>query len=392
MPKKNTRNARGSGMIRQRPSGLWEARYTIGRDPGTGKQIQKSVYGKTQNEVRQKLQKTCTEIDEGVYIEPTKMTLSAWLDLWIGEYQGGVKPATAQLYEQQVRVYIKPALGAVKLEQLDTHTIQGFYNKLGKPRGEKPALAAKSIKNIHGIFHKALQQAVAIGYLRFNPSDACTLPRVERKEIHPLEDVQITAFLNAIKGHRFETLYTVDLFTGMREGEILGLMWECVDFKNGTIRIDKQLRKEMQKGGDYYFSSPKNGRTRTLAPAPWVMKLLKSYKAVQAQWQLKAGQAWAGTGLVFTNELGALLPYRTVYDSFKRVVASIGTPTTRFHDLRHTYAVSAIRSGDDIKTIQANLGHATAAFTLDVYGHMTEQMKRESGARMEGYIRDVLNL
>lgn len=83
---------------------------------------------------------------------------------------------------------------------------------------------------------------------------------------------------------------------------------------------------------------------------------------------------------------------QTVYKDFKKIVSSIGCPNTRFHDLRHSYAVAAIRSGDDIKTIQGNLGHATAAFTLDIYGHVTDQMKQASAARMDTFIKDVLNL
>ena len=101
---------------------------------------------------------------------------------------------------------------------------------------------------------------------------------------------------------------------------------------------------------------------------------------------------WEDSGLVFTNELGHHLARCTLVNAFKAVVTSIGRPDARFHDLRHSYAVAAIRSGDDIKTVQGNLGHATAAFTLDVYGHVTDQMKRESAARMESYIKDVLNL
>ena len=96
--------------------------------------------------------------------------------------------------------------------------------------------------------------------------------------------------------------------------------------------------------------------------------------------------------MVFTNETGGYLSYRTVYDCFKRIVAQIGTPSTRFHDLRHTFAVASLRAGDDIKTVQSNLGHHTAAFTLDVYGHVTEQMRKDSAQRMEGFIKGVLNL
>ena len=92
---------------------------------------------------------------------------------------------------------------------------------------------------------------------------------------------------------------------------------------------------------------------------------------------------------MFTNELGHHLTPKQVYDSYKKVVAEIGIPDARFHDLRHSYAVASIRSGDDIKTVQENLGHATAAFTLNVYGHVTDQMKRESAYRMERYIQSV---
>lgn len=392
MPRKSTRNAQGSGTIRQRPDGRWEARYTVGRDPGTGKQIQRSVYGSTQKEVRQKLAQITAAIDTGTYKEPCKMTVGEWLDIWQRDYLGGVKPGTAFLYEQQIKLHIKPALGAVKLEELNTHTIQGLYNRLSREQEGKPGLSPKSVKNVHGILHKALQQAVGVGYIRFNPSSACTLPRAEQKEIRPLDEVQIGEFLNAIDGHRHELLYKVALFTGMREGELLGLGWDCVDFEQGTITIRRQLRREQKKGGQYYLTTPKNGKTRTIAPAPSVMKLLRAQRARQAEQRLKAGELWEDTGMVFTNDTGGYLSYRTVYDCFKRIVAQMGIPSTRFHDLRHTFAVSSIRAGDDIKTVQGNLGHHTAAFTLDVYGHFTEEMKRDSAERMERYIKSVSGL
>ena len=120
------------------------------------------------------------------------------------------------------------------------------------------------------------------------------------------------------------------------------------------------------------------------------MRLLHSHRKSQIERQLKAGPLWDETGYVFSNDVGEHLAFRTVNKDFKKAVAAIGRPDARFHDLRHSYAVAAIRSGDDIKTVQGNLGHATAAFTLDVYGHVTEQMKQESSARMDGYIKDVL--
>lgn len=393
MPKKsNTRAAQGSGTIRQRKDGRWEARFTVGRDPGTGKQVQRSVYGSTQKEVRQKLAQITAELDAGTYSKPSKMTVGEWLDIWERDYLGSVKRSTAQLYHHQIHLYLRPAFGAVKLEHLSTHHIQRFYNSLAGERDGKGPLSPKTVKNIHGIFHKALQQAVSIGYLRFNPSDACTLPRVEKAEIKPLDEQQISAFLHAIQGHRYETLYKVALFTGMREGELLGLMWDCVDFEAGTITVKRQLRREQKKGGEYYISTPKNGKGRIISPAPSVMQLLRVHKAQQAKKRLQLGPMWTDMGLVFPDDTGGYLSSKSVYSCFKRIMARLGTPSTRFHDLRHSYAVAAIRAGDDIKTVQGNLGHHTAAFTLDVYGHVTEQMKQDSAQRMERFIHAVENL
>ena len=388
MATRKTKGAKGGGTIRQRPDGRWEARYTLGIDPGTGKQIQKSVYGKTQKEVRQKLTAITAEIDDGTYMEPCRMTL----DIWLRDYLTGVKPSTAYLYQRQAKLYIRPALGSVRLDRLEPHTIQRFYNSLHEERDGKPPLSAKSIKNIHGILHKALQQAVLPNYLRTNPTNACILPKIIKKEIHPMDDRDTALFLEAIKGCRYELLLKVDLFTGLREGELLGLMWDCVDFEKGTILVNKQLRRSQRKGGTYYFSPPKNNKSRTITPAPYVMKLLQAQKVQQAEQRLMAGPAWEASGLVFTNEFGRYVSYRAIFDSFKRIVKRIGLPDARIHDLRHTYAVNCIRAGDDIKTVQSNLGHATAAFTLDVYGHFTDDMRSVSAQRMEGFITNVLNL
>ena len=238
-----TKSARGSGSIRKRPDSRWEAQYTTGRDPGTGKQIQRSVYGETQAEVRKKLQIACVAIDDGVYMDPVKFIVADWLKVWLSDYTPNIKPYTLRSYEGHVRNHINPAIGAVKLSALNTHQIQTLYNRLVKGDDETPGLSPKTLKNLHGVLHKALKQAVKMSYIKFNPSDACRILRIEKPEIKPLEDKEITEFLKEIKGHKFETLFTVDLFTGMRQGEILGLTWDCIDFQNGTIMIYRQLQK-----------------------------------------------------------------------------------------------------------------------------------------------------
>ena len=396
----NKKGANGAGSIRKiattrngKEYTYWQGRYTEGYDACTGKQIQRSITGKTQKEVAQKLRQITAEIDAKTYVAPCKLSVAEWMAVWAQDYLVGIKASTAYLYKRTIELYIEPHLGHIRLDTLNAHTVQHFYNELAKlSKPEVAPLSAKSIKNIHGVLHKALKQAVLTGYLRTNPSEACILPRIIRKEMRPLEEDQVAVFLREVQGHPHEYLYKIALFTGLREGELLGLMWDCVDFEKGTILINKQLRRSQRKGGTYYFSPPKNNKSRTITPAPYVMKLLQAQKVQQAEQRLMAGPAWEASGLVFTNEFGRYVSYRAIFDSFKRIVKRIGLPDARIHDLRHTYAVNCIRAGDDIKTVQSNLGHATAAFTLDVYGHFTDDMRSVSAQRMEGFITNVLNL
>lgn len=385
------RSAAGTGTIRKKTvirSGkeytYWEARYTCGYDPGTGKQIQRSVTGKTQKEVAKKLKEATAALDAGTYAAPQKMSVGEWLDIWTAEYLKKIKPRTVESYQIISKNHLKPALGATKLDALTPHTIQTFYNSLT----DEKHLSPKTVKNIHGVLHKALQQALRNKYIPFNPAEACELPRIEKAQIQPLDDTQIRAFLQAIRGHRFEHLFLTVLFTGMREGEVLGLQWDHVNLTKGTILIDTQLQKIVGQKA-YKLVSTKNGKGRTITPPPFVLSTLKQVRRQQLEYRMRYGECYTQSDFVFTNELGQHYNAKQVYDAFKKVAAQIGRPDARFHDLRHSYAVASIKSGDDIKTVQENLGHATAAFTLDVYGHVTEQMKRESADRMERYIHSV---
>ena len=205
-----------------------------------------------------------------------------------------------------------------------------------------------------------------------------------------MEQDEIASFLKAIEGCKFELIYRVTLFTGMRQGEILGLTWDCVDFQHNALYVNKQLTKTSKVGGEYFLAPTKSGRSRMITVAPSVMNLLKKQKSQQTQMRLLAGSEWTNHwDLVFTNEFGGHLTHFTVYKAFKEIVKSMGLEQERFHDLRHSYAVVSLESGDDIKTVQTNLGHATASFTLDVYGHVSQKMRQQSADRMEEFIRKV---
>lgn len=400
MARKSTRNAQGAGSLRQRSDGTWEARYSMGQDPGTGKQIRKSVYGKTQKEARQKLAQAVAALDSGSYFEPTKMALSRWIDIWLTDYTGDKKYLTVKHYKAQCAAHIKPQLGSVRLSELTAPQIQAFYNGLLRGKGDRKPLAPKSVRNVHGILTKALSTAVQVGYLKSNPASAVTLPRVEKKEIHPLNDEQVKVFLQIADTDEYGSLFKMILFTGLRESEAIGLTWDCVDFAAGTLKVCKQLQKRPKADGGFTFAPLKNDKSRTIKPAPFIMDILNEHIRSQTEQRLKAGPIWEGwhsekereSALVFTTSLGCNLSPQTVYNHYKKLAERVGAADTCVHDLRHTFAVLSLQNGDDVKTVQGNLGHSTAAFTLDVYGHVSERMRDESANRMQCYIRDLANL
>lgn len=387
----------------------WEARVTTGYDPKTGRQKQRSFLGKTQKEALQKKQAALAALNNHEYLEPTKLTVEEWLKVWEQEYLVGVKSSTNRNYTQHIRNHIIPALGNRKIQQLSGPDIQRFYNQLlreggkirchdkdgnilkkdGKPVYESAPLSAKTVKNIHGVLHKALEKAVKLGYIRTNPADSCELGRVEKKEIRPLDSEDITHFMEEVQNHPFRALFLTTLFTGMRRGEVCGLRWDCVDLEHGTITINKQLQNIPGQPGSYRLVSTKNGKSRTLKASHFVVDLLCQQKAEQEEIKRLVGELWHDEGYVFCDATGRHLSPSTVYHNFKRIARNIGIPAARFHDLRHSYAVASLQAGDDIKTVQNNLGHHDISFTLNTYGHVTVQMQQTSADRMDAYIQNI---
>ena len=186
-------------------------------------------------------------------------------------------------------------------------------------------------------------------------------------------------------------LFLCDIFTGMRAGELIGLTWDYVDFEHGTIRVVRQIVQPRRKGTPFKFGPLKNNKTRIISPAPYVMERLKAHKAQQEQAIKEAGSLWNPgdfPNLVFTHPDGSHLSQPTVWKEFQKILKHAGLEHYRVHDLRHTFVVNSIMAGDDIKTIQENMGHYSSAFTLDRYGHVTETMRQKSANRMQNFIEN----
>ena len=390
MAKKSGRAASGAGSIRKRSDGTWEGRYTYTNEFGVKKRG--SVYSKTQGECRRKLTAALSAVDNCDQItKPSKQTLETWLNTWMEEYCRNLKPATQEDYRRKADRYIIPMLGNAQLIALTPMQVQRWVNRLSKGSKNQSPLSPKTVKNIHGILHSALKQAVRIGLLKTNPADNAKLPRVKRPELKPLMDSSVSDFLHVIKGHKYEYVYLVDLFTGLRQSELLGLKWDDINWENGSLLVRRQLQRERRRGNRYYFvDETKNGKERIVPLAPSVIQALRSQQAKQAEWQLKAGELWNNEyDLVFTNEMGQHLTHDSVYHYFKKLVAQIGCPDVRFHDLRHSCAILELQAGVPVKSVQEQLGHYSSAFTMDVYAAVSETMMDDTRAKVEKIIKDA---
>ena len=318
-----------------------------------------------------------------IVLKPIKTTLSDWFYTWINTYCQTLSTMTIQDYIAKAKRYILPSLGETPVDELTQLQVQIFCNNLTKGyTGQKP-LSPKTVKNVHGILHTCLKQAQRNGLIQQNPSDMIKLPKISKPDITPLMDKQLAAFMEKIRGHQYEVLYILALFSGLRESELLGLLWDDINFETGAITVQHQLQKD-RHGRYTLVDHTKNGKKRVAVIPPSIIKMLRKHKAIQAEWQLAAGENWKNTNnLVFTTKSGNHLRHNSIYKHFKRIVATIGAKTVRFHDLRHSCAILAIQSGCDVKSVQEQLGHYSSSFTLDVYVSMSETMREDTKGRME---------
>ena len=387
------RRGDGEGSITRRGSGRWQGSALIGYDRETGKPIRKYFYGKTRKEVQRKLSEIIPEVHAGTYREPANITVAEWFTTWLNVYmKPSLRPTTWESYRYQVEGHIIPALGHLKLPQLQTAHIQRLYNdklKGGRLDGKPGGLSPKSVKYIHTVIHSALEQAKREGMITINPADAVKLPQQEQKEIKYLDAAEAAIFLATAKDSKHFAAFFLALNTGMRRGELLGLRWQDIDFKACQLTVNQGLVRVTGKG--LIFQEPKtklSNRVINLAPA--VLQVLKEHKAEQNEIRLLAGSAYnADLDLVFANELGEPICPRAFTRVFERVVKRAGLDVT-FHGLRHTFATLALEQGVDIKTIQETLGHHSAAFTMDVYSSVTAKMKKEAADRVGNLLASLM--
>lgn len=366
------RRGRDEGGIRQRTDGRWEATMSL----GGGKR--KSWYGRTRAEVRDKLTAALRDRERGILpSSDERQTVAQYLASWLDTIAPSLSSGTVRRSRDDVRLHILPALGHVRLTQLTPQHVQALYAaKL------TTGLSTTTVRHLHGTLHKALADALRLGLVARNVTEAVTPPRRRSVEMHPLTGEETRAFLEAVRRDRLSALYALAVLTGMRQGELLGLHWSAVDLDAGTLQVTANLQWDRDEA-KFDVHAPKTRRSRRrIALSAELVTVLREHRRRQHEERLLVGPAWHKDDLIFCTQTGKPLFARNVTRSFHAHLRRAGLPAIRFHDLRHTCATLLLRSGVNVKVVSEMLGHASTSLTLDVYAHVTPDMQQAAAAVM----------
>lgn len=364
------RRGNNEGSITKRSNGSWRAQITI-----DGKRLNFSA--ETRKECHEWLRKMIGQVDSGLSLKGAAMKFSDFIERWLDTVKENRKPTTYIQYCIVINRYILPAFGNLRLMDLEPLKIETFLTEK-----KKNGLGGRTCQLIYAVMHVILASAVRKGVLGRNPMNAVEKPRVlnqKRKVILTTEQVQ--QLLIAASENGEAALYQLELATGLREGELSGLMWSDINWDRGTLKVQRQVQRITQQG--LVFSSPKTETgNRILALGRQTLDRLREHRALQEQQKALAGNRWQDNDLIFPTVIRTPKDPHNLLKSFKRLLAKAGLPDMRFHDLRHTSITLLLNEvGVPIKEAQHRAGHASPSTTINIYGGETTSRMDEIAAQ-----------
>lgn len=407
------KRGQNEGTIRKRVDGRWEARAIIGRTID-GKPKFKYIYRKTRAEVASELSKVLAELAEDAYIDETKVTFVGWLKTWLETYaKPSIKLSTYTSYETYIRGHITPYFKNLKLKDLNPKILQDFFNtKLtsGRLDNKEGGLSDKTLKNLYNMIHASLKQAYLNEMIKKNICEFIKVPKVSRKEMRVLTREEQKNLITASRNHRLGIVVILDLFTGMRLGEILALRWNDIDFNKNIISVKNTIKRVTTHNIDgskteIILDTPKTDNSFRIIPLINEMKIeLKNHLKIQNREKQIGEMAYNNKNFVFCNEIGKPYDQKTFKNYYNKILLECGlielrpktirdkikkglkskpkpkgsSPNVTFHTLRHTFATRAIEQGMDILVLSKILGHSDPSTTLNKYGHVLPNHKKDN--------------
>ena len=398
MPKQRS-NGDGYKMARLKNGG-YSQRITLGIDPYTGKAVKKCFKGKTPAEVKSNAHSARLQFQKGAYKEPDTITVGEWLIKWLNEYQkGAIKISTFISYEGYINNHIIPAFGNIKLLKLRVDTVNKFYKEKlnsgrcdtykdaesGELKIKEGGLSAKTIREMHNVLHKSFLQAVKNGIMDKNIIELVDPPKVSKKEIKVFTFEEQQRLMKEAQNHRLGNLILFALYTGMRRGELLGLIWSDIDFEQKHFTIKRTLNRLKSYDetntakSKITLSDPKTyASNRTIPITGQMQTILEQQELMQSKEKSLIGNEYNVDGYVFCTEYGTAIEPRTLHSFYKKLCTIADVPQITFHAMRHTFATRALEGGIDIKTASDILGHKSVSFTMDTYMHSLLDNKRNA--------------
>ena len=356
----------GEGSVFQRKDGRWVAQFYL----ETGKK--KCLYRKTEKEAQVALRKALHEKEQGTLATGPQQTLKVYLEQWLEQvHRPTLRLSTYDSYRTIIHKHLIPCLGHIQLQRLTPQHVQAFYaDKL------KGGLSLNRVRKVHSVLRVALANAVKWNLVARNVCDVVTRPALQRYEATPLTQEQAKCLLQAVRNHKLEALLTVALVTGMRRGELLGLHWQDIDMKMGSIQIRRSVSRVAKLGLQESEPKTAKSRRRIILPA-FALEVLQRHYTRQQEVRTKAGTQWIERDIVFCNRYGDYREPANLQRDFKRLLTEAELPNIRFHDLRHSAATLLLGMGVNPKIVQELLGHSTISMTMDIYSHVLPSMQQE---------------
>ncbi len=372
----------GEGLLRKRSDGRWEARVVIGYDENNLPRTQ-NVTAVNKEKCLEKLERLKQEIGIVQHNNLKEdMSFGEWMDFWYQQYSKiTLRPTTQSEYESLIYKHIIPEIGKIELNKLTQNDLQQFYSRL-KLSGRRirteiygQGLSDRMVRACHTLCRKCLDKSVEENLIRTNPAIDCKLPPKKYNEMKVLTREEMQRFIIQAKYDGFLELFILELATGMRRGEILGLQWDDLNMKTGVLKISRQV---VLLNGKIHISEPKTKTSiRTIILPKDIIKILKEYKkTVDSKW-------------LFPSPVKEDMPRNpsAVRKILDRTLKKAGCKHIRFHDLRHTFATTALANGMDIKTLSAIIGHNSSETTLNIYTHITDEMQQTAAKKIGQNLR-----
>lgn len=374
------RRPSGDGMVRKRDDGRWEGRIVVGHKEN-GDSIFRYVYADTQKELTSKLRQRIGVYQGAELTEQSRMTLAEWLDIWLEGIAETLRPNTLTRYRSYCKNHIRPHLGGKRISQIKPADIQKLYEKLARQENPRThtGLSSGTIRSIHSMLHALLKAAQRARLIAGNPTEEITSPKFSYRTKQVLTEAQLAVFMEAIEDDAvWRDFFYTELTTGLRRGEICGLMWRDFDEAAGALHVRRTVQREKGVGLTTGGTKTYAGTRKIILPPSTASRLRERKTSALTEW-------------IFPNPLRPEQPASpaSAYTRMKSLLKKAGLPPIQFHGLRHTFATHALASGVDVKTLSGILGHTRAAFTLDTYTHTTGDMQKRASEIVGGFLADI---